>query len=198
VFDMPDEKILEQYSLQTYRYDMLIARLEPENSIEIILDGVAAADSRPFIVIGKHKTKYGEYLKQKYKSFSHIRFQGGIYDINILNNLRYFSNLYFHGHTVGGTNPSLLEAMGSSALISAHKNIFNESILNEDAFYFENAEQVKQLVEIIDKKSYSDMIDSNVCKINELYNWDKIIEQYEQHFFAISKSKVNKAVPYEF
>ncbi len=187
VFEDPDESTLGKYAVLPYGYDMLIARLEPENSIEIILDGVAAAGLRPFIVVGKHKTKYGEYLKQKYKAFDHIRFAGGIYDINILNNLRCFSNLYFHGHTVGGTNPSLLEAMGSSALICAHNNVFNESILNEDAFYFTDAAQVKELVETIDKKSFSTMVSNNVCKIKELYNWDTIIDQYEQHFLKIAK-----------
>lgn len=197
VFEDPDENVLGKYAFQPYGYDMLIARLEPENSIEIILDGVAAAGSRPFIVIGKHKTAYGEYLKQKFKAFTHIRFAGGIYDINILNNLRYFSNLYFHGHTVGGTNPSLLEAMGSSALICAHNNVFNESILKEDAFYFENAEQVKELAGTTNKKLFFTMINNNVCKIKELYNWDTIIEQYEQHFFGISRSNSKKALSFE-
>ena len=105
---------------------MLIARLEPENSIEVILDGVAIANGdKPFLVIGKHETKYGEYLKSKFKNQPNIKFIGGIYDINKLNNLRYYSNLYFHGHTVGGTNPSLLEAMASNSLICANNNPFN-------------------------------------------------------------------------
>lgn len=116
---------------------MLIARLEPENSIETILDGVVLANlQRPFLVVGKHNTTYGAFLKQKYALQAQIQFVGGIYDIEVLNNLRYYSNLYFHGHTVGGTNPSLLEAMASNSLICANDNPFNRYILEDDAIYF--------------------------------------------------------------
>ena len=61
-----------------------------------------------------------------------------------LNNLRYFSNLYFHGHSVGGTNPSLLEAMASQALVIAHNNDFNKGVLKENAYYFSNPIEVKK------------------------------------------------------
>jgi len=101
LFENNNPDILERYALKEYQYDMLIARLEPENSIEIILDGAAKANiNRPFLVVGNHETSYGKYLKQKFSSFSQIQFIGGIYDINVLNNLRYYSNIYFHGHTV--------------------------------------------------------------------------------------------------
>ena len=83
-------------------------------------------------------------MKSKFENHPYIQFLGSIYDINLLNNLRYFSNLYFHGHTVGGTNPSLLEAMASSALICAHENVFNQSILSDDAFYFQTKEHVSE------------------------------------------------------
>ena len=89
------------------------------------------------MVIGKHDSnKFGTYLKEKFKDQKNIYFLGGIYNLEHLNNLRYFSNLYFHGHSVGGTNPSLLEAMASKALIVAHANEFNKSILRDNAFYF--------------------------------------------------------------
>jgi len=60
-----------------------------------------------------------------------------------LNNLRFYSNVYFHGHSVGGTNPSLLEAMASQAFIAAHNNDFNKGVLKENAVYFSNAIDVK-------------------------------------------------------
>jgi len=127
---------------------MIIARLEPENNIETILDGVVLSkDTTPMLVIGNHNTKFGNYLKEKFKASAHIRFMGAIYNLEHLDNLRYFSNLYFHGHSVGGTNPSLLEAMASKALIIAHKNEFNAAILKENAYYFSNAEEVKKLAQ---------------------------------------------------
>lgn len=66
---------------------------------------------------------------------------GGIYNLEHLNNLRYYSKLYFHGHSVGGTNPSLLEAMASQALIAAHNNDFNKGVLKENAFYFQTQQK---------------------------------------------------------
>ena len=143
VFLSPEESVIEEYHISPHNYNLLIARLEPENNIETILDGVELNKNRmPFLVIGKYNTKYGKYLLDKFKSNSQIIFLGAIYNQNHLNNLRYYSNLYFHGHSVGGTNPSLLEAMASSALIVANDNIFNKSILNDDAFYFSNSIEV--------------------------------------------------------
>lgn len=175
-----NETVLDSYKIKKYEFNMLIARLEPENSIETILNGVSMTKiKRTFLVIGKHETKYGEYLKEKFKDHQNIIFIGAVYDINILNNLRNFSNLYFHGHTVGGTNPSLLEAMGSRALICAHKNEFNSAILGNDAFYFQNSDEISKYLDTINKLKYLTRVNSNVEKIKTVYQWDIIIEQYE-------------------
>ncbi len=188
LFNNSDIAILDKYSLNAYQYNMLIARFEPENNIEPILDGVASSQkNQPFLVIGKYETKFGQYLVNKFSQYANIRFLGPIYDINILNNLRYFSNLYFHGHSVGGTNPSLLEAMASNALMCAHDNTFNKAILQEDAFYFTNSDDIKNYVEKIEKKQFSKFIDNNIEKIKNLYSWEKIINDYENHFISISK-----------
>ncbi|MDQ7047916.1 MAG: DUF1972 domain-containing protein [Sulfurovum sp.] len=159
-----DENIsmLDAYSVKPYAYNMLIARLEPENSIEIILDGIVQANNDvPFLVVGKYETKFGEYLTNKFREHKNIKFIGGIYDINSLNNLRHFSNLYFHGHTVGGTNPSLLEAMASSALICANNNEFNSAILGEDAFYFSTVNDVLEVLTQVSHKDHNDKIKNN-------------------------------------
>lgn len=185
LFSSPDASILSEYRVEKHKYDMLIARLEPENSIEIILDGASKAlSNQPFLVIGKHMTKYGEYLKQKYKNIPKIRFVGGVYDIDKLNNLRYYSSIYFHGHTVGGTNPSLLEAMASNSLICANDNPFNRYILNDDAIYFQTCEDVSMHLNNVDHTDikFKNMIDANRAKITNIYAWDIIVDQYANHF----------------
>ncbi len=180
VFIKPSKNILKEYNVIKQNYNLLIARLEPENNIETILDGVEKSkNSTPFLVIGKHETKYGRYLINKFKNNDNIRFLGGIYNQDHLNNLRYFSNLYFHGHSVGGTNPSLLEAMASNALIVANENIFNKSILGNDALYFNNA------IEIVEhlskhKDDYLDLVENNINKIFDQYAWNIINSQYEK------------------
>jgi glycosyltransferase involved in cell wall biosynthesis len=197
VFSTPDPSILKDYNLQEFTYDLLIARLEPENSIEVILDGVSRARTkRQFLVIGRHETKYGEYLKEKFKAFKFIRFIGGIYDITKLNNIRYYSNIYFHGHTVGGTNPSLLEAMASNSLICANDNPFNKYILGTDALYFSNQEEVCNVLEDpgISKVQLDRFLTGNQQKIRDVYSWDQIVDQYAAHFEAI-KSKGSSMAP---
>ncbi|TPE46131.1 DUF1972 domain-containing protein [Pontibacter mangrovi] len=187
LFHDPHISKLAKYDVKPYNFNMLIARLEPENSIEVILDGVSdATDKKTFLIIGNHKTKYGEYLKAKYKEVSNINFFGGLYDIEALNNLRYYSNIYFHGHTVGGTNPSLLEAMASSALICAHNNPFNRYILGEDSLYFTTREDVAEILNSTSKESSSTglMVNHNRIKIEKYYSWQKIIDSYEELFLS--------------
>jgi len=187
VFSEPDPSFLAAYGLEVYQYNMLIARLEPENSIEMILDGFTHSEKKmKMIIIGKFSTNYGRYLVEKYRSESNIIFLGSLYDLVVLNNLRFFSNLYFHGHTVGGTNPSLLEAMASHALVAANKNEFNESILGNDAYYFSNSSEAGVLIDTVQKKDGEFVkIESNICKINNLYAWEKIIDSYKTLFLKL-------------
>jgi len=181
LFDTPDENLLSTFSLQPFGYNMLIARLEPENNIEMILDGVSKASiKKPFLVVGNTNNKFGNYLVKKFQSANHIIFAGPIYDALSVNNLRFFSNIYFHGHSVGGTNPSLLEAMGCRSFIAAHDNEFNKSVLGEDALYFNDAKDVVCLVDNELKKNHSDFIINNYLKVKTAYTWDKIISDYEK------------------
>ena len=94
LFDAPNESILQQYQVEVGNYNMVMARFEPENNLDMVLEGVALnkEDKTPILVIGKHETKYGAYLKNKFKNFQNIRFIGGIYNLEHLNNLRFFSN----------------------------------------------------------------------------------------------------------
>lgn len=197
IFNSPDITILKEYGLESYSYSMLIARLEPENNIESILDGISLSKSKEiFLVIGKHNVnKYGTYLKEKYKNHQYIRFIGGVYNLNHLNNLRYYSKFYFHGHSVGGTNPSLLEAMASGALIIANDNIFNKSILKNNALYFKNAEDI---IEVFQNNSLFEnnkekFSINNIREIKEKFSWEYINNKYEQYLISkLHKVKCQK------
>jgi len=147
-----NSSVLEKFNLHKNNYFILVARLEPENSSEIILDGYLKSDSEtPFVVIGNDSTSFAKYLKNKYINFDGIKFIGGVYNQENLNNLRYFSLLYFHGHTVGGTNPSLLDAMACKCFIAAHNNDFNKSVLKNNGIYVKNVDEVSSL--ILDEKN---------------------------------------------
>lgn len=182
-FDAPREEIIKEYHVEKGNYNMIMARFEPENNLDMVLEGVALCEEKTTIlVIGKHETKYGSYLKDKFKNHANIKFMGALYNLDHLNNLRYFSNLYFHGHSVGGTNPSLLEAMASQALVIAHNNEFNKGILKENSYYFSNPVEVKNILKTIKKNDNLQLVQNNFEAIEKEFNWNKINGQYLQLF----------------
>jgi len=179
VFSQGDVSLLKPLHLQPSRYFLLVARLEPENNIEMVIDGVLASSAtEPLIVIGNPATALGKKLQRKYAS-KNIQFAGAIYDQVVLNNLRFFSKFYFHGHSVGGTNPSLLEAMACGCRIAAHDNVFNRAVLESGADYFSSSEQVAQIINQSPAMA-EERKKMNVQKIQSLYSWASIIDQYEK------------------
>ena len=186
IMGVPNLDILNQYDLKLYDYDIVIARMEPENNIEMILKGfLHSKKERDLVIIGSLSTDFGQYISDKYQD-KKIKYLGFVSGIDKLNTLRYFSNLYFHGHSVGGTNPSLLEAMASNSLICAHDNIFNKSILENDAFYFKNIEQISGLMDTKIKNKENELVNSNQVKIKNFYSWGKIADDYNRFFKRIS------------
>jgi glycosyltransferase involved in cell wall biosynthesis len=180
-----DESILAKYKVVKSNYFLLIARMEPENHIEMILDGLVNAGlKRKVLVIGNAGNTYGRKLVAKFSKQENILFTGSIYDSLVLDTLRTCCLLYFHGHSVGGTNPSLLEAMACSALVCAHDNVFNRAVLENNAFYFSSAEEVSQVAQNIPGLAMvrEKMIDHNLEKIRHDHNWGKIVSEYEYLF----------------
>jgi hypothetical protein len=189
LIDQFNEQFLKKYSLKTNEYYILIARLEPENNINMIVKGFMESNSKKkLFIIGNHETKYGNFIKANY-SDSRIIFAGAIYDKEILDSLRYFAKAYFHGHTVGGTNPSLLEAMASKALILSHNNEFNKSVLEDGAFYFNDSKEITSFLEnqIVQMSDFNRnaFLNKNVRRIKEVYSWSAIIKQHELFFKSI-------------
>jgi len=182
IFANKNECILAKYGVSKDNYHMLMARMEPENNIDMILEGFHKSNSeKTFIVIGNHHNSYGRQMYNKYGHDKRIHFAGAIYDAEITNTLRAYCKLYFHGHSVGGTNPSLLEAMANGSIIVAHDNDFNRAVLKADAYYFKNAEDVLRLVvKSNGHKESAIMVENNFIKIEEQYNWPNIVNMYEE------------------
>tara|TARA_X000000950_G_scaffold60125_1_gene73031 strand:+ start:4117 stop:5211 length:1095 start_codon:yes stop_codon:yes gene_type:complete len=186
ILDTPDSKILNDYNLKAGKFILCVGRIEPENNYEMIFKSyVKAKLNIPLILIGNHLTKFGDYLKDKFKN-ENIYFFGTIYDKKILDNLRYYSKLYIHGHSVGGTNPSLIEAMSASALVLIHRNKFNLSVLTNNELAFSNSDELKEL--LLDSKIISEKkkhVSKNLKIIKEKFSWEKIIDDYETFFLSI-------------
>jgi len=181
VFTEVEREQLDHAEALNEDYFLLMARMEPENNIEAILEGFNSSNSkRKFKVLGDTGNRFGKYITNRFNNDDRIQFKGSIFDNTKVRALQNNSYLYFHGHSVGGTNPSLLEAMASEALIAAHDNPFNKSVLSGDAFYFSNAAGVKDLVENVQRKDMEKlMVSNNLHKIQYQFNWEKVIDGYE-------------------
>ncbi len=188
-----DIDIIKKYNLKPKKYFLLIARLQEDNNIETIIKGVIDSKIKyPLVIVGNYETKYGNYLKNKYID-EYIVFVNAIYNAEILNNLRYFSAMYFHGHSAGGTNPSLLEAMATSCLICANDNPYNRSVLNENALYFKKSSDIKKILdEEIFKVDFSNLKHENLLSIEQNYNFQKIIDEYYNVFFDLLNKKKSR------
>ncbi len=192
LFTDPSPLVPPTLGLIPQRYMLLIARMQPDNHIEMIIQGVLKSGSEmPLIVVGNASNTYGKQLVKKYQS-SNIRFLGGIFDPILLDNLRHYAALYFHGHSAGGTNPSLLEAMAASAMICAHDNRFNRSVLGAGALYFQNSVDLAQIIDHEkDKTMWQARIQLNRDNIEKKYAKQQIIDQYSQYFNGLSpKSRI--------
>lgn len=188
IHDNYNEDFLKEFGLEVNNYYLLVARLEPENNIVMAIEGYLASKEkgkRPLIIVGKTNTPHGKELVTKYGNEKSIRFVGGIYDFDKLNSIRHFSFAYFHGHSVGGTNPSLLEAMASDCFILANNNIFNKAVLGENALYYSDNTTVAELLNNIDDLAQTHkkiFIENNLEIIRKDYSWEKLVDEHEKYF----------------
>ena len=177
-----DENTLKLFGLEKHNYYMLMARMEPENNIDMILAGFCKTGSdKKFVVVGNMNNSFGTKMLVRYGKDRRLILTGAIFDETKVTALRAFCRLYFHGHSVGGTNPSLLEAMASGALIAAHDNEFNRAVLQNDAFYFKTTDEVLQLINVVERTEQTEeMISNNSKKVKDKFNWPSITDEYEK------------------
>ena len=187
--EKPSVRYLRQFGLEENRYFLVISRIEPENNIHTILKGFTAArNDYKIAIISEIKSSYARALKKAYFDYPNVVFLGPNYNRAELESLRFYSKACFHGHSIGGTNPSLLEAMAAGAFIIAHDNPFNKGVLDNNALFFLNYVDIQKIIENIGhhinqcKENFSE---NNYQKIKELYSKEMITRQYEKLFLDI-------------
>ena len=191
IHDDFNAEYLKEFGLKPEEYYILIARLEPENNIVMAIEGYLCSkekDVRPLIIVGKKNTPHGKELVAKYGNEKSVRFVGGIYDFKKLDSVRHFSRAYFHGHSVGGTNPSLLEAMAAGCFVFAHDNIFNRAVLKTNALYYPTAEKVTEYFDCIDAIAENDkktFTTNNIEVIRNEYSWEHLVDEHEKYFYGL-------------
>lgn len=165
-------------------YYFTVCRIEPENNIDMILEAFCRSEI-PFKIVGNwNSSNYGKQLKEKYIKFSNIEMLDPIYDLNILFEFRSKCRGYIHGHSAGGTNPSLVEAMHFITPIMAFDCDFNRFSTEGDAFFFKTAEELFELLNQRSQSSYH-LEDEHCAKkmkkiAMERYTWGNIVKEYEK------------------
>ena len=168
--------------LEPGRYLTLIARAEPENSILEVVQGFSA---RPrgfkLVVLGNYDEGNAYHRAIKAAAGPEVAFVGAIYDKAVVQALRFHSLAYVHGHQVGGTNPSLVEALGAGNAVIAHDNRFNRWVAGEAAVYFSGAEAFSdRLSEMLrDPARLAAMREGSIRRFQNAFTWADVLQQYE-------------------
>lgn len=170
-------------------YWLAVARLQPDNNIETILNAyMKSSTQKPLVIIGGFSTDddYEKTLKNSLNGNNgkEIIFTGGIYHQDHLNMFRQNCFGYIHAHSIGGTNPSLLEAMVMKNIIIAHDNEFNRDVAKDAALYFKDDEDLKEKIALVEGSSseFSYLKKNSYENAKSNFNWENITDKYSKLF----------------
>lgn len=183
------EEVRKKYPFMEGKYAVAIARIQPDNNTDMLLE--AFKDARmPLVYIGNwNVNEYGIKTREKYAKEKNLILLDAIYEIHELNMIRSNCYLYVHGHSAGGTNPSLVEAMHLGVPLACFDNGFNNNTTFNKAMYFRNVEDLKQII----KSKTNEELRQNASTMKQLamehYQWKTIAEQYYDFFRCVRTNK---------
>jgi GT2 family glycosyltransferase/glycosyltransferase involved in cell wall biosynthesis len=165
------------------KYAFSVCRIEPENNVHIILEAFSETDKK-IVFVGNWDTgKYGREVRSKYKKFPNIEMLDPIYDQERLDDLRANCHVYIHGHSAGGTNPSLVEAMWLGLPVICWDVVYNRETTSQQALFFGDKEALKTLLDS-DEKVFKEVAAKLKSLAYKNYNWEKIASQYKEHMLG--------------
>lgn len=177
------QELLDKYDFLDHNYAFTVCRIEPENNLHIILEAMVQQFNLHLLIIGNwDASQYGIDLRFKYNVHEHIHLLDPIYDQQALDQIRSNCFIYIHGHSAGGTNPSLVEAMFLGLPIFAYSANYNKETTEHNAYYFSNSEELSNLTDNLNMVDL-DAIGEKMSEIaNRRYRWDIISKQYSGLF----------------
>lgn len=188
------DRFREKYRLPN-TYAFKVCRIEPENNIHLVLEAFNKMQ-RPLVVVGNwDNSKYGRQLREKYADIPYLILLDPIYNQKTLNQLRSNATLYIHGHSAGGTNPALLEAMSLGLPVFAFDCPYNRETTYDKAVYFRDEDELYELISTNGKQEMLRKLGQEMYVLaHEQYTWDKITRQYMDLFLShrYSDEKVAK------
>ena len=191
----PTEELLawyQKFDIRKENYYLIVGRFVPENNYETMIREFMASDSTKDLVIitNVEENAFYESLKEKtgFLNDKRIKFAGTVYDAALLAEIRYFAYGYFHGHEVGGTNPSLLEALSTTKLNLLLDVGFNKEVGEDAALYWNkkngNLATLIQKADTMDEAEREELGRKAKDRMKKWYSWEAIVQQYETLFLT--------------
>jgi glycosyltransferase involved in cell wall biosynthesis len=181
ILDRVGDHRLAELGLTSGGYHLVVARFEPENHVDMMVEGYAASNAElPLIVVGS--APYADTYTQRVHSLAddRVSFLGGVWDQELLDQLYAQAFTYLHGHSVGGTNPALLRALGASASTIAYDVNFNREVLGGAGRYFRDAADLRVLVEESERDIEGTVGLGTLARARaDRYDWDEVTDRYE-------------------
>lgn len=194
----PDLDKIREAGYEPGEYHLVVARFEPENHVHVAVEGYrASAAAKPLVVVGSapYADEYTAKLRELAGDDPRIRFLGGIWDQDLLDALYAGALTYVHGHSVGGTNPSLLRAMGAGTATLAWDVVFNREVLGETGRFFGDAQALARLLEAAeaDTGAEADRGTAARKRAAERYVWDDVARAYERLCIDLAERRLTRA-----
>ncbi|MGN0728468.1 DUF1972 domain-containing protein [Treponema sp.] len=178
VLPVKDDSLFEKYPFCKNPYAVTVCRIEPENNVHLILEAFSKMPEKNLVFVGNwERSDYGKCLKEKYSGFSNIHLLDPVYEPHTVNWLRSNASLYVHGHSAGGTNPSLVEAMNLGLAVLAFDCVYNRATTEEKALYWKTSDDIVRI--IIEESSRFEEVSHTMKEAGKrLYSWETIAELY--------------------
>lgn len=174
-------EVIKKYNLPN-DYGFKVCRIEPENNVKLILNAFSKSN-HSLVIIGNWKNSdYGVNLYNEYNNYNNLWLLNPIYDQDILNQIRSNSRIYIHGHSAGGTNPSLVEAMFLGLPIVSFDVNYNRETTFNQALYFKDSHSLNIILDNVKSNELSSLslLMKEIAVKN--YTWELISEKYSQLF----------------
>lgn len=172
---------LGELGLSAGGYHLVVARFEPENHVDLVVDGYRRSGARlPLVVVGS--APYADEYTRSVHALAdeRVRFLGGVWDQELLDQLYAGAVLYLHGHSVGGTNPSLLRAIGAGTATNAYDVVFNREVLGDSGRYFTTPAQLAtQIEEAEAAPAVTQARAAAARRAAQRYDWEAVADRYE-------------------
>lgn len=165
------------------RYALALCRIEPENNVAMILEAFSCTSELPLVFVGNwNASPFGRRLRERYQAYSHLMLADPEYDTGVLKTLREGASLYVHGHSAGGTNPSLVEMMHFGVPVAAFDCVFNRYTTQGQAIYFADAQGLREVIAALPGLDAEGAGARMRDVARQFYTWSQVGAQYFQVF----------------